>query len=476
MMRFAPYALSTLLFFSSITTVQAADSRTKILQDCLNSVAQVQFLGDVREEGDRLHLPAVKIALDNGAEVALPAGDVSMSQMGNNVWTIDFSDYKQFTLDVDATLYQGSLKDQKSYIVWDQNKQRLNNISLNMTDIALNQDSDKIQIGKAIYNQQIEHLKDGLSDQLGKFNLQNIRFDTANAKGSVGKIMLDADLKNALNPDKINEIMDNSNSDGDAILTALMMMFKNYNGNGQQEFAVQDLKLQNTENGQNENLSFANLLVHTDLDGSTGLGENRTVDAKTRLSFDGLTYQGFRVPNAVAGQIIPSEMLMDYDLKKFPIMKVLEAINDDNQIVTHTKTSDIKSGTLEQQLKSILSQTGTSMTIRPSHLKSAALQIYSSGDLKPANDPKSYVLGTVKNNIVGLDETTAQLDTLANSNADPKITESVRKILPVLAMMQVFGTKEKAPNGKDSRAYHITFDPQGKILMNGADIGTFMGK
>jgi hypothetical protein len=471
-MRFFSYAFSTLLCFASFSVAHAAEDRSKILQDCLNSVAQVQFLGDITGDGDVLHVPAAQIRLDQGADVALPAGDVTVKQMGNNVWTIDFSDYKKFTLDADATLYEGSVKDQKSYIVWDQNKQRLNNISLNLSDIILSQDMDKIQIGKAVYNQQIEHLTEGLSDQLGKFNIQNIRFDTAQAKGSIDKMILDADLKNALSPAKVKEIM----HDGDAVLSALMLMFKNYNGNGQQAFAVQNLKLQNSINGQNENLSLANLSLNTDLNGAQGTQGNRTVDAKTRLSYDGLSYQGFRVPNAIASQIIPSEMVMDYDLKKLPILKILEAINNDNAIVTQTKTADMKGGTLAQQLKSILNQAGTTMTIQPSHLKSAALQLYSTGELKAANDPKSYVLGSIKNNIVGLDAMTAQLDTLANSNADPKITASVRKILPVLAMMQVFGAKEKAPNGQDSRAYHLSFDQNGKILMNGADIGTLIGQ
>lgn len=193
--------------------------------------------------------------------------------------------------------------------------------------------------------------------------------------------------------------------------------------------------------------------------------------------------------DAFAG-LIPHNINIDLSLDKLPMPQLINffnhltdkaaqsAISNDNTKTLAERTAAQKKLDQDMQealnvLPSLLNKSGTTFTAKNTYIETKDLTANLEGTVKAANAPAGTTArtlplqGTMTMTIRGIDELTAKLQKLAaEPNADPRY----QTVAQMLTMIQMFGQPEQ---GK--RSYKIEFTPDGKTLMNGADIGAAAG-
>ncbi len=116
-------------------------------------------------------------------------------------------------------------------------------------------------------------------------------------------------------------------------------------------------------------------------------------------------------------------------------------------------------------LPQILTDAGSSISVR--NTKVTAPELVTTLDGSFTMKQGSMTLG-----FAGLDEMISKLQSQVSAeNASPKLGQMIQS----LTMLQMSGQNKPGPDGKSIRTYTFDLTPEGKFLMNGADMSAMLG-
>lgn len=126
-------------------------------------------------------------------------------------------------------------------------------------------------------------------------------------------------------------------------------------------------------------------------------------------------------------------------------------------------------------LPQILSQSGTQIRISDTGLSGEVFDATLEGVAKADNNAiyKTTVDSTMR--IRGLDDLAQLAQDLAAKETDPAKKQALQKQLQTIAMLQMFGQQTTDEEGRPIRVYDFDVTPQGKMLLNGADLSALKG-
>lgn len=214
---------------------------------------------------------------------------------------------------------------------------------------------------------------------------------------------------------------------------------------------------------------------------STGAQQEKAVvSMKTNLS--GLRVTS--VPANLAG-LVPHTINAEASLNNLPLKKIAEILYRAIQAsigaeqAPESPEADKKEEKTAEQiaaeaavanataaLPKILQDARSSLTVDNTFIKSAELDLLLAGKIEADAAAVPGAVGKMTLSIRGMDETIQKLQAEAKKGADP----SMMSYAGGLTVVQMIGQASVAADGKSLRSYIFEMSPDGKVLLNGADI------
>lgn len=123
-------------------------------------------------------------------------------------------------------------------------------------------------------------------------------------------------------------------------------------------------------------------------------------------------------------------------------------------------------------LPKTLADAGASLTVKNTFTKAPDINSTLDGQFTASATSPLMTTGSLTLAIAGMDELIAKMQAMA---AEPGANPQIAGYVQGLVMLQMMGQQEQAPDGKSLRKYKLEVTPDGKALMNGADIGGMAG-
>ncbi len=211
----------------------------------------------------------------------------------------------------------------------------------------------------------------------------------------------------------------------------------------------------------------------------TGIkAERGTANGKAVLS-------GLKVSNAPAefAGLIPSDVSVGFESKDIPSKAIAdsiytviddtlsnagdESLNDD----ARKNEAKMKAQQALASLPAMLSAAGTTFEIRDTFTKSADLSSSVNGLMKATAGAPYVFTGKMTTTFSGLDELIVKFQDMAKNSNDQKVAGYAQ----MLTLLQLSGQLGQGADGKSQRIYAFELTPDGKALLNGADIKGMAG-
>ena len=219
------------------------------------------------------------------------------------------------------------------------------------------------------------------------------------------------------------------------------------------DFALEKLSIQ----GNSKDPSIPPVTLTLDrgsFQGTLHGGKKELSQLSFRKSFEGLKITG--MPANIAG-LIPNTLNIEINIDKLPAKKIREALT----------VSPTAAGA--QSIPKMLQESGTSLSLQNSYLKSTDLDIAVSGNIVASATAVLGATGKIMLSVKGLEEVLKKMK--AESSTPTAQTVYLISGLTVFSMM---GQHDKAPDGRTVSTSNFELTPDGKMLLNGADIKEVM--
>ena len=208
---------------------------------------------------------------------------------------------------------------------------------------------------------------------------------------------------------------------------------------------------------------------------------------KNGASTLGLSLEGLDVPDApeeLAG-MIPSNASLDLRLKNLPMKDITSMVGslfnkalDSSMALDNADTAAIAAA--EEDMKSQialamlalpqqLSDAGTALDITNTFMQAADLTTTLDGKFTASPTSPLVAEGSMTLGFNGIDELIAKLRLLGETG-----NAKANAYAQGLILLQLSGQQQQAVNNKSLRTYKLELTPEGKALMNGADLSSFI--
>lgn len=232
-----------------------------------------------------------------------------------------------------------------------------------------------------------------------------------------------------------------------------------------------------TPGAQPISLRLASVTNNSTLDGmKTDAG---TLTAKTLIN--GLSLTGHDGP--LVG-LIPSEAAFNVTATKVPFKSGAANISSAiNNAIEAQAGPDGKSAVAEAQAKMFMQQAiaslpelmakaGTTITVNDTYTTATDLSSTLNGALTAVSGAPYIFAGKTTLVLKGMDELIAKLQEMSRTSNNPRAAGYAQ----MLIFMQLSGQLSKTPDGKSQRTYELELTPDGKVMLNGADMKAMMPK
>lgn len=188
----------------------------------------------------------------------------------------------------------------------------------------------------------------------------------------------------------------------------------------------------------------------------------------------------FTVDPAPAGSegLMPHDVRFDLRVNRLPFREMAE-------LGKTTLESSLESPEMAQMagmqammtLPALLTDAGTHIRVEELLVESG--EYHAEAEAKINADMKAQFGATAEaqGKITGLESLIAMLNDRMNDTATPPAgREKIQNALQAIAFLQMLGREEQGGDGKATRSYDFKLGPDGRMTLNGGDLGALMGK
>jgi hypothetical protein len=195
----------------------------------------------------------------------------------------------------------------------------------------------------------------------------------------------------------------------------------------------------------------------------------------------GMNYNGLSIaplPDPAAGSIMPSQANVDISINNLPYreMRALGQTSVD-AAVKAPQMAQLAGLQALMSLPQLFTKAGTNMVLKDTVFAGKDYRVGAAGTLTADMAAMKSAVGKGRMEIAGLEKLIAvTAEQLKNPKLNPARKAKLEKTASVLTTLQLAGQQGKDSTGAPARTYDFELTKDGKILMNGADIGLLMGK
>lgn len=199
--------------------------------------------------------------------------------------------------------------------------------------------------------------------------------------------------------------------------------------------------------------------------------DNVTMNLKTQ-------YDGLSLTPAPAGfsEATPARLNLDFSVEKLPYKKLIALTRQTAEAASASAEPQKNAGMLAAKLiPQMLTQAGTTFKINKSYLGNNTYNVDLDGQLLANMAAMMGAVGKAKLDITGLDELIALTKAhMKKSDLPPETLKKLQGTFVTLTVLQLSGQQGKDAAGKPMRSYNLELTPEGKVMVNGADLTTLM--
>ncbi len=182
--------------------------------------------------------------------------------------------------------------------------------------------------------------------------------------------------------------------------------------------------------------------------------------------------------------LIPSEASFNIAAANVPFKSAMSNFSTAiNSAIEAQSGPDGNSATAEAQAKlhmeqavaslpELLAKAGTTITISDTYTTASDLSSTLNGALTATSGAPYIFAGKTTLTLKGIDELIAKLQEMSRTSNNPRAAGYAQ----MLIIMQLSGQLSKAADGKSERTYAFELTPDGKVLLNGADMKAMIPK
>jgi hypothetical protein len=199
--------------------------------------------------------------------------------------------------------------------------------------------------------------------------------------------------------------------------------------------------------------------------------DNVTMTMKTQ--YDGLT-----LTPAPAGfnEVTPGRLNLDLTVENLPYKKLINLTRKTAEAASTSAEPQKNAGMLAAKLiPQMLTQAGTTLKINKSYLGNNTYNIDLDGQAVANMATVMGAVGKATLNITGLDDLIALTKAqMKKTDLPPDAMKKLQGTFVTLSVLQLSGQQGKDATGKSMRSYNLELTPEGKVMVNGADLTTLM--
>lgn len=199
--------------------------------------------------------------------------------------------------------------------------------------------------------------------------------------------------------------------------------------------------------------------------------DNVTMTMKTQ-------YEGLALTPAPAGfnETIPARLNLDLTVEKLPYKKLINVTRQAVETASTSADPQKNAGLLASKLiPQMLTQAGTTLKINKSFLGNNTYNVDLDGQLLANMATMMGAVGKAKLDVTGIEDLIALTKAqMKRNDLPPEAAKKLQGTLVTLTVLQLSGQQGKDAAGKPMRSYNLELTPEGKVMVNGADLTTLM--
>lgn len=191
-----------------------------------------------------------------------------------------------------------------------------------------------------------------------------------------------------------------------------------------------------------------------------------------------LTDLSITPPPADMSKALPSNINIDLTLNNLPFKELVEMGQKSlSQSVTSPEGSGLVAMNALASAQQLLTNAGTSLVVKDTRVgNTTEYDVLLNGTASANIKAMFSATGKARLEVFGMDKLIAYAQHTANDPAaDVTRKASAQKALQTLTILQMVGQMGKNAKGQDIRAYDLELTPEGKTMLNGADLMSVIG-
>ncbi len=191
-----------------------------------------------------------------------------------------------------------------------------------------------------------------------------------------------------------------------------------------------------------------------------------------------LTDLSITPPPADMSKALPSNVNLDLTLNNLPLKELMEMGQKSlSQSLNTPQGSGLVAMNALASAQQLLTNAGTSITIKDTRAGNATEYDVLLNGTATANIKAIFgATGKARLEVFGMDKLIAYAQQIANDPAaDVANKATAQKALQTLTILQMVGQMGKNAKGQDIRSYDLELTPEGKTMLNGADMMSVIG-
>ena len=173
---------------------------------------------------------------------------------------------------------------------------------------------------------------------------------------------------------------------------------------------------------------------------------------------------GFKIsfsPTGLEG-LVPESFNIEINVADLPLKEIMAMLVKVG-VEANKETSEPAKMNVTASLSSMLQDSGFSITIKDTFVKSPDLNVDIKGKIKAIPAPPLGAIGTITLSLKGLDETVKKLQAIA---VKPDTNPQIMSYAGILSLFQMMGEVSSTADGVTLRNYVFALTPDGKLLLN----------
>ena len=166
--------------------------------------------------------------------------------------------------------------------------------------------------------------------------------------------------------------------------------------------------------------------------------------------------------NNIVKAVLPHNIEIDTVIQNIPIQKILTEV-----VAVNTGTST-PNGLANQAIQSIV-DAGTEIKINKNNFQSKDIDFITNGSVKASPTAILKVIADVTLKIRNLD------NIIAKYSAPGVLPQQFQQVIAMATMLQMVGVPETNAKGENIRSYRFQLTEDGKMMLNGSDMGALLG-